>query len=97
MVSAKGADSHSDGTVGKALDVLDMVASHGKPVRFSDLLDRAPYPKATLYRFLQNTDASRHAVARSRFGNLCAWRAAGASGPCGMGAKLARPAGAAVA
>lgn len=42
-----------DGTVGKALDVLDMVARAGRPVRFSDLLDGAPYPKATLYRFLQ--------------------------------------------
>ncbi|TGD67825.1 IclR family transcriptional regulator [Tabrizicola sp. WMC-M-20] len=48
-----GSDGHSDGTVGKALDVLDMVAGHGRPVRFSDLLDRSPYPKATLYRFLQ--------------------------------------------
>lgn len=48
-----GAEGHADGTVGKALDVLDMVASHGRPVRFSDLLEKAPYPKATLYRFLQ--------------------------------------------
>lgn len=43
----------SDGTVGKALEVLDAVAEFGKPVRFSDLLDNSPYPKATLYRFLQ--------------------------------------------
>lgn len=48
-----GSEGHADGTVGKALDVLDMVAGHGKPVRFSDLLDKSPYPKATLYRFLQ--------------------------------------------
>lgn len=49
-----GADAAAgDGTVGKALDVLDMVASAGRPVRFSDLLGHAPYPKATLYRFLQ--------------------------------------------
>ena len=48
-----GSEGHADGTVGKALDVLDMVASHGKPVRFSDLLEKSPYPKATLYRFLQ--------------------------------------------
>ena len=46
-------EGHADGTVGKALDVLDMVARHGRPVRFSDLLENAPYPKATLYRFLQ--------------------------------------------
>lgn len=43
----------SDGTVGKALEILDSVAEFGKPVRFSDLLDQSPYPKATLYRFLQ--------------------------------------------
>jgi IclR family transcriptional regulator, KDG regulon repressor len=48
-----GAEGHADGTVGKALDVLDMVASHGRPVRFSDLLQQSDYPKATLYRLLQ--------------------------------------------
>lgn len=42
-----------DGTVGKALAVLDQVAAFGRPVRFSDLLERSPYPKATLYRFVQ--------------------------------------------
>lgn len=48
-----GAKSTGDGTVGKALDVLDRVASMGRPVRFSELLENSPYPKATLYRFLQ--------------------------------------------
>ena len=43
----------SDGTVGKALEILDSVAEYGRPVRFSDLLESSPYPKATLYRFLQ--------------------------------------------
>lgn len=42
-----------DGTVGKALDVLDSVAAFGRPVKFSDLLDQSPHPKATLYRLLQ--------------------------------------------
>ena len=42
-----------DGTVGKALDVLDMVAGFGRPVRFSELLPGSPYPKATLYRLVQ--------------------------------------------
>ncbi len=42
-----------DGTVGKALDVLERVASHGRPVRFATLLADSPYPKATLYRLLQ--------------------------------------------
>ncbi len=51
--SGMGAEGHADGTVGKALDVLDMVASHDRPVRFSDLLALADYPKATLYRLLQ--------------------------------------------
>lgn len=48
-----GAEGNADGTVGKALDVLDMVAAAGKPIRFSDLLAESSYPKATLYRFLQ--------------------------------------------
>ncbi|HOZ34193.1 MAG TPA: IclR family transcriptional regulator [Tabrizicola sp.] len=48
-----GAEGHADGTVGKALDVLDIVARHGRPVRFSDLLAQTDYPKATLYRLLQ--------------------------------------------
>lgn len=42
-----------DGTVGKALDVLDQVASFERPVRFARLLEQSTYPKATLYRFLQ--------------------------------------------
>ncbi|MSU88900.1 helix-turn-helix domain-containing protein [Rhodobacteraceae bacterium 2CG4] len=42
-----------DGTVGKALEVLDRVAGFGRPVRFSELLAGSPYPKATLYRLLQ--------------------------------------------
>ncbi len=42
-----------DGTVGKALDVLDMVAAAGQPVRFSELLVTSAYPKATLYRLIQ--------------------------------------------
>lgn len=43
----------NDGTVGKALAVLDQVASHGRPVRFTELLNDSPLPKATLYRFVQ--------------------------------------------
>lgn len=53
MGSEAGLGGHQDGTIGKALDVLDMVASHGGPVRFTDLLANAGYPKATLYRLLQ--------------------------------------------
>lgn len=43
----------SDGTVGKAFAVLDQVAGFERPVRFAELLAASPFPKATLYRFLQ--------------------------------------------
>ena len=45
--------SKGDGTVGKALEVLDQIASFERPVKFSELLDASPFPKATLYRFVQ--------------------------------------------
>lgn len=45
--------SAGDGTVGKAISVLDQVASFSRPVRFSELLEASEYPKATLYRLLQ--------------------------------------------
>ena len=43
----------TEGTVGKALEVLDTVASFNRPARFSEILERLPYPKATLYRLLR--------------------------------------------
>lgn len=43
----------AEGTVSKALSVLDQVAGFGRPVRFSELLEASDYPKATLYRLLQ--------------------------------------------
>ena len=43
----------TDGTVGKALEILDQVAEYGRPVRFAELLANSPHPKATLYRLLQ--------------------------------------------
>ena len=46
--------AEQDGTVGKALSVLDQVAAFGRPVRFSDLLEQSEFPKATLYRFVQS-------------------------------------------
>lgn len=42
-----------DGTVGKAVEVLELVAGFGRPVRFTAILARSPYPKATLYRHLR--------------------------------------------
>ena len=41
------------GTVGKALDVLELVAGFGRPVRFGELQSRSDLPKATLYRLVQ--------------------------------------------
>ncbi|MGP1357601.1 IclR family transcriptional regulator [Roseicyclus sp.] len=46
-------EAKGDGTVGKALAVLDDVAARGRPVRFSELMETSPFPKATLYRFVQ--------------------------------------------
>ena len=43
----------ADGTIGKALDVLDLVASIGRPAKFTQLLDASPHPKATLHRLLK--------------------------------------------
>lgn len=42
-----------DGTVGKALEVLDQVADFGRPVRFAEILIASEYPKPTLYRLIQ--------------------------------------------
>lgn len=47
-------DAQTDGTIGKALDVLDRVAAFGRPVRFSEVLAASPYPKATLFRVLRS-------------------------------------------
>jgi IclR family transcriptional regulator, KDG regulon repressor len=47
------------GTVGKALRVLDQIASHGQPIRFTELLDKSELPKATLYRIVQTLLSER--------------------------------------
>lgn len=46
--------AEEDGTVGKALIMLDIVAAAEKPMRFNDILAHSPFPKATTYRFLQS-------------------------------------------
>lgn len=48
-----GRKPRADGTVGKAVAVLEQVALRDRPARFSELLAESPYPKATLYRLLQ--------------------------------------------
>ena len=45
--------SSSDGTVAKALDVLEQIASYGRPVRFAEILEQSALPKATLFRLTQ--------------------------------------------
>jgi len=45
--------ANKDGTVGKALEILDDVAAFGRPVRFNELLVQSNHPKATLYRLMQ--------------------------------------------
>ncbi|GAB4382427.1 IclR family transcriptional regulator [Albidovulum sp.] len=53
------AADRGDGTVGKALEVLDHVAALGRPVRFAELLEHSRFPKATLYRFVQTLTSQR--------------------------------------
>lgn len=48
-----------DGTVGKALLVLDIVAEFDRGARFNDILERSPFPKATTYRMLQTLVSQR--------------------------------------
>ena len=43
----------SDGTVGKALKVLELAANFGRPTRLPELISSSPYPKATTYRLIQ--------------------------------------------
>ena len=54
---------NKDGTVGKALEILDLVAGLGVRCGLRELLSLSPHlPKATLYRFCADADAeSRHA------------------------------------
>ena len=51
-MAADGGEN-GEGTVGKALAVLDAVAGFRRPVRFGEMLAESPYPKATLYRLMQ--------------------------------------------
>ncbi|RME15999.1 MAG: IclR family transcriptional regulator [Alphaproteobacteria bacterium] len=42
-----------EGTVAKAIEIVNLVLNFERAVRFSELLEVSPYPKATLHRFLQ--------------------------------------------
>ena len=50
---------NSDGTVAKALSVLDQVTAMGRPVRMRELLETSEFPKPTLYRLLQTLTSQR--------------------------------------
>ena len=45
---------NATGTLGKALDVLQAVASSPHPLRFTDLLQLVPQPRGTLHRQISN-------------------------------------------
>jgi DNA-binding IclR family transcriptional regulator len=47
-------DANGTGTLGKAMDVLDAVASSPSPPRFTDLLGRIDQPRGTLHRQISN-------------------------------------------
>lgn len=47
------ASERDGGTVGKALEVMDLVAGFARPVRFAELQAQSEFPKATLYRLVQ--------------------------------------------
>ena len=53
MNTQSGVREGADGTVGKALQIMDMVADAGRPLRFTELQAASPLPKATLYRLVQ--------------------------------------------
>lgn len=51
---AEAASDASTGTLGKAIAVLDIVASSDEPLRFTDILQRTHQPRGTLHRQLSN-------------------------------------------
>ena len=48
------ADANGTGTLGKAIDVLEAVASSPHPLRFTDLLKLVDQPRGTLHRQISN-------------------------------------------
>ncbi len=48
------APSRSTGTLGKALEVLDMIALSEQPLRFTDILRQTDQPRGTLHRQIKN-------------------------------------------
>lgn len=58
IVDAAGAAEDSlprdTGTLGKAMDVLEVIAASPDPLRFTDLLSRVDQPRGTLHRQVKN-------------------------------------------
>jgi DNA-binding IclR family transcriptional regulator len=52
--ASAGHSTSGTGTLGKAMSVLDLVASADTPLRFKDLLARTTQPRGTLHRQLTN-------------------------------------------
>jgi DNA-binding IclR family transcriptional regulator len=48
------ATSSGTGTLGKAIEVLDIIASSDSPLRFTDVLNRIDQPRGTLHRQISN-------------------------------------------
>lgn len=51
---AKPQDTPGTGTLGKAMAILEIVASSDEPMRFTDILNRSDQPRGTLHRQLSN-------------------------------------------
>lgn len=45
---------NTDGTIGKAFVILDIVESFHSPVKFNDILANSPFPKPSTYRLLRS-------------------------------------------
>ncbi len=84
-------EKRGDGTVGKALDVLNEVAEIGSPVRFSSLLKTSKYPKATLYRLLQTLVNQDMLSYNDEGANLQARTKVGSYGTRSLASELSRP------
>jgi IclR family KDG regulon transcriptional repressor len=74
---------------GKALTVLDESPSSVAPCASAELLAESPYPKATLYRFVQTLTNQGMLQLRPRAADLCAGPAARPAGPCGLAGLVA--------
>lgn len=49
-----GSAPRDTGTLGKAMDVLEVIAASPEPMRFTDLLTRIDQPRGTLHRQIRN-------------------------------------------